>query len=147
MILVKTLIRCLTKKLSSKLTSYGIAGNVKSWIENILQNRTQYVHVNSHFSTKTIVGSGVSQGSILGPVLFLIYINDLPEIVHSVVKIFADDTKIFRKVSQDNDNEILQNDLNSLFQWSQVWALNFNASKCIHVHMGNKSESPVYHMT
>ena len=80
--------------------------------------------------------SGIPQGSVLGPVLFLVFIDDLEEGVMSGVLQFADDTKIFRRVDSDEDREALQRDLDKLVQWSEVWQMKFNVDKCKVMHMG-----------
>ena len=77
------------------------------------------------------VTSGVPQGSILGPLLFLLFINDMPDCTEpSILSLFADDVKCFRIINNIKDCEQLQRDLNSLYEWSQVWKLNFNVLKC-----------------
>ena len=86
------------KRLLNKLSSYGICGQVKMWIESFLSDRQQSVRIGSSFSSISPVTSGIPQGSVLGPVLFLIFINDLPEVVSSIVKLFADDTKIYNEI-------------------------------------------------
>ena len=86
--------------------------------------------------------SGVPQGSVLGPILFLIYINDLEDDISSKVLKFADDTKVFRKVTDDTDKQSLQDDLDKLVKWSEKWQmlLNFGKCKCIHIGHGNMDE-------
>ena len=83
--------------------------------------------------------SGVPQGSVLGPILFLIYINDLDDSITSNVLKFVDDTKLFRKVNTDGDKQHLQNDLDRLVKWSEKWQmlLNFGKYKCLHAEQGN----------
>jgi len=125
-------------RLLSKLESVGITGKVKEWIKSFLSNRKQAVKVNDSISHEEYVRSGVPQGSVLGPTLFLLFINDLPDHVNSEIRIFADDTKLFRKIESTNDVTQLQSDLNSLKQWSDTWGLKFNAKKCAHIHVGNK---------
>ena len=68
--------------------------------------------------------------SVLGPVLFVIYINDLPECVKSNVFLFADDTNVFREIKDDSDVSFIQSDLNELFKWSETWLLKFHSDKC-----------------
>ena len=86
--------------------------------------------------------SGVPQGSILGPILFLIYITDLEEDISSKVLTFSDDTKVFRKVTNDTDKHSFQDDLDKLVKWSEEWQmlLNFGKCKCIHIGHGNMDE-------
>ena len=86
--------------------------------------------------------SGVPQGSVLGPILFLIYINDLEDDISSKVLKFADDTKVFRKVTNDTDKQSLQDDLDKLVKWSEKWQmlLNFGKCKCIHIGHGNMDD-------
>ena len=87
------------RRLLNKLKSYGITGNVLSWIENFLTNRTQKVRVEEGESNSGPVVCGIPQGSILLPILFTIFINDLPDWVQGLCKIFADDTKLYNKSS------------------------------------------------
>ena len=84
------------KRLAGKLHSYGIRGNILNWLENFLHKRKQRVILDGQTSEWTDVTSGIPQGSVLGPILFLIYINDFPDIVQSFIKLFADDTKIYK---------------------------------------------------
>ena len=94
----------------------------------------------------TDVTSGVPQGSVLGPILFVIYINDLPENVNSSVKMFADDTKLYRHIITEEDRNELQKDLNALQKWSETWLLRFNASKCKRMHMGHSNDGTNYQL-
>ena len=97
------------QRLLSKVSSYGIKGNLLNWIESFLTDRQQYVTVKGHSSDWKDVLSGVPQGSVLGPLLFLLYVNDFPDVIKSVLKLFADDAKIYQAI----DNcDILQDDLN-----------------------------------
>ena len=90
--------------------------------------------------------SGIPQGSVLGPTLFIIYINDLPETVESMVHIFADDTKIYRKIATENDCVKLQKDLDILQEWSSKWLLSFNAKKCKVMRLGGQHPDFIYKM-
>ena len=108
------------KRLLKKLQSFGITGNVLKWIKDFLSGRHQRVVVNGTFSKWKPVLSCIPQGSVLGPVLFIIFINDLPEVVKCYCKIFADDTKLYKAISCSNDQQMLQLDL---FQCSAVIGL------------------------
>ena len=97
-----------------KLQAYGIQGHILKWIESFLENRKQQVRIGSSYSNWVDVKSGIPQGSVLGPTLFLVYINDLPEVVENTVKLFADDTKIYKVVDSKEDCSNLQEDLHKL---------------------------------
>jgi hypothetical protein len=118
-----------------KLQSFGIQGKLLAWITDYLSNRMQRVTCEGHNSTWLPVTSGVPQGSILGPILFIIYINDLPDILslETLCAIFADDTKIYRKIEDEEDMETLQTDINNIAEWGKTWGLNFNATKTTHL--------------
>ena len=117
------------KRLLSKLTSYGITGNTHNWITSFLSNRKQRVSVNGALSDITDVTSGVPQGSVLGPILFLLYINDINENVQSNIRLFADDSIIYRKINSNIDHQILQTDLAELEKWSDKWQMQFKFIK------------------
>jgi len=91
--------------------------------------------------------SGIPQGSVLGPILFVIFINDMPEVVHAVIQMFADDTKLYREIRSAQDGDQLQQDLDALEKWSQDWQLKFNADKCKVMHIGEQREPHSYYMT
>ena len=134
------------QRLMSKICNYGIRGNVFNWIEDFLKSRRQRVVSNSYKSEWTNVLSGVPQGSVLGPLLFVLFINDLPSVVNSYIKIFADDTKIFAGIKDENDTLSLQDDLYNLHNWSNKWQLNFNIGKCKLLHIGKKNPEEIYVM-
>ena len=117
------------ERLLGKLKSCGINGKVLEWLKAFLSNRCQTVNVNGMKSDPATVLSGIPQGSVLGPILFVIYINDLPEVVKCGTYLFADDTKIFRQITTKEDALQLQSDINSLEQWSQKWLLTFHPKK------------------
>ena len=125
------------KRLLMKLKQVGIRGKILNWIESFLTKRRQRVTLQNGSSSWSNVISGVPQGSILGPVLFLIYINDLPNEISSKSKLFADDSKIYTEIKDINDCNKLQNDLNSLSVWSEVWQLKFNEDKCVVLKIRN----------
>ena len=105
-----------------KLWSFGITGNLWNWFKGYLLNRTQCVRINNAISSSLPVISGVPQGSILGPLLFLIFINDLP-VTNSHLFMFADDAKCLKQIDIVEDHHKLQQDLTS---WSEQWNLHFN---------------------
>ena len=129
------------ERLLVKLRSYGIDGNLFKWIKDFLSLRYQYVKVGKETSSTMGVTSGIPQGSILGPILFLIFINDLPDCVKSTCSIFADDTKVY---NTSENNNTLQTDINALQDWSHKWQLHFNCTKCKCIHFGKNNPGNVY---
>ena len=106
------------KKLIEKLQLFGIQGNMLRWIEQFLVGRSMRVRVKGVYSALIEVLSGVPKGSVLGPLLFLLFVNDLPEWIVSSLKMFADDTKLWITLKSKTDSAILQNDLDNLITWS-----------------------------
>ena len=107
-----------------KLAHYGITGEVLNWIKAFLSNRTQEVIVDGARSEKCGVTSGVPQGSVLGPLLFLLFINDIPSHTkHSNIRLFADDCMLYRKIDDNKDCDLLQEDLNGLLDWEKKWKM------------------------
>ena len=90
--------------------------------------------------------SGVPQGSVLGPILFKMFVNDIPSVVSSSTLLFADDTKMFHIVKNSDDHTVLQHDLNLLYEWSVRWQLKFNILKCKHIHFGPANNYGPYYM-
>ena len=135
------------QRLIYKLQQAGIAGCLLSWIESFITNRKQRVNVNGVYSEWKDVLSGVPQGSVLGPVLFIIFVNDLPDILNTCsCSIFADDTKIQAKVNSSDEADKIQEDLNELSKWCKEWKMVFNASKCHILHFGRKNMNYLYHI-
>jgi len=130
-------------RLLTKLAAYGICGNILNWIKNFLSGRTQQVRVGTQKSGKTPVLSGIPQGSILGPILFTVFINDLPNQINSMCDIFADDTKIYNITKNNN---IIQSDIFKLQEWTEKWNLYFNVSKCNVMHIGKRNAGCEYVM-
>ena len=129
------------KRLLYKLDFYGIRGSTHKWIDSWLSERSQKVVLDGRASDPVPVLSGVPQGSVLGPVLFLIFINDLPDNIRSSVRLFglglglglglfADDCVLYRNIKSPLDCHILQDDLNSLAKWETDFQMKFNVSKC-----------------
>ena len=118
------------RRLLHKLDYYGIRGSTHKWIKSWLSGHTQQVVLDGQASDPIPVLSGVPQGSVLGPVLFLIFINDLPYNIRSSVCLFADDCVLYRNIHSPQDCLILQEGLTSLGQWEADWQMKFNAAKC-----------------
>ena len=106
-----------------KLEGYGIVGNTLRWISSFLSGRRQKVVVNGEASAWSSVISGVPQGSVLGPILFIYYINDMPGVVHGFIQMFADDTKIFTSIINEESRIRFQKDIDNLQSWSVKWQL------------------------
>ena len=106
-------------RLLRKLHFYGIRGQLLTWLQSFLNERLQQVLVDGCCSSPCKVSSGVPQGSVLGPVLFLLYINDIAEGICSHIKLFADDCLIYRTIQSSSDQHILQQDLNALVKWAE----------------------------
>jgi len=125
------------KRLLLKLKAHGIDVKLNNWIAEWLRNRTQRVCIRGVMSDWLAVLSGVPQGSVLGPILFLIYINDLDYGIRNWVLKFADDTKSFSRITDNMDVVKLQEDLSKLIRWSEEWQMLFNVGKCKVMHIGN----------
>jgi len=117
------------------------------WLRDFLTDRGQTVRLDGEYSNRLPVSSGVPQGSVLGPFLFVIYINDLPEIVESLSLLFADDTKISNVLNDDCPSSILQVDIDNLVKWSNEWQMKFNPQKCKVLAMGKSNPYNQYEMS
>ena len=131
------------QRLLHKLHNYGISGLAFYWVNSFLSNRTQHVSINGSHSALANVTSGVPQGSVLGPVLFLLNIIHITNQMQSNIRLFADDSVVYRGIRSTTDHHILQTDIQKLTDWSNKWQMNFNTSKC-HLltitHKPNPSE-------
>ena len=114
------------QRLVLKLEHYGIAGNTNLWIEDFLGGRTQCVVVDGASSDTREVISGVPQGSVLGPCLFLFYINDISQGLNSTVRLFADDTMCYLIIKSVQDAMSFQRDLDRLESWERTWQMEFH---------------------
>ena len=122
----------------------GIKGDLLYWIRTFLTRRTQCVNVNGITSSWINVISGIPQGSVLGPLLFVIFINDMPEKVKfNICKLFADDCSLYGPVNETDSNK-MEIDLHNLEKWSKQWQLPFNAKKCKVMHVGSKNPNREY---
>lgn len=132
------------QRLLLKLHNIGIQGSLLTWIDGFLSHRRQRVQCDGAASHWIKVTSGVPQGSILGPLLFILYINDIGSGLSSHISLFADDCTIFKEISSRQDCDAPQADLNCLFSWTHKWQLSFNTSKCKVMCITNKKKSPQY---
>ena len=130
-------------RLIKKLSSYGIDGEMLAWITEYLSDRIQIVRVNGESSKTAAVLSGIPQGTVLGPILFVIYINDILDNISSDGLLFADDAKIFRAIACKEDSLKLQDDIARLEEWSDKWLLKFHPDKCHLLTLG-KIENIMY---
>ena len=125
--------------LKTKLYSFGITGNLWRWLQEYLLHRLQCVRIGDSLSHFCNVLSGVPQGSVLGPLLFVIFINDLPEHVYSAIHfVFADDTKCLLSIRSTDDVSKLQSDANGAAVWGLSLDLFFNEAKFVHVRFWAK---------
>ena len=128
------------QRLLGKLRSYGITGDVHKWLEAFLTNRKQKVQVNGTSSDWTDVTSGVPQGSVIAALLFVIFINDLPDNIKSHIFLFADDCKFFWEILSAEDTDVMQEDLTTLNEWSKKWLLTFHPDKCVNLRISLKKD-------
>ena len=133
------------RSLLNKLHYYIIDNYIYTSITSFLTNRIQSVVVDGATSPPTKVISGVLQGTVRGPLLFLLYINDLPSIISSQVRLFADDCILYRAIQTVQDQLQLQKDLNTLEQWAKKWGMEFNAKKCDIMRI-SRSSKPLQHL-
>jgi len=127
-------------KLTSKLKSYGISGSLLSWFQEYLHDRSHCTHIGKTCSVFLPMLSGIMiQGSVIGPLLFLIFINDLIVLSASVgisVKVFADDMKVYVRVTGSIDSIKLQLALDLLTDWASIWQLQLSVDKCFTLNLG-----------
>ena len=129
-------------RLLTKLKYYRINITVCQWIQTWLTSRSQRVLVESESSESIPVTSGVPQGTVLGPLMFLLYINDITTNISSPLRLFADDCLLYNTINSQEDTDMLQQGLNQLCDWATTWQLNFNVTKCAVIRC-TRSSSPV----
>ena len=137
------------QRLLKVLEHYGIRGKLLNWIREWLAGRRQRVILNGSNSEWRPVISGVPQGSVLGPLLFLLYINILdPYVIHliEIISKFADDTKVGNRITSPEDRNKLQSAINNLCNWAEKWQMKFNEDKCKVIHMGRSNPRYDYEM-
>ena len=128
-------------RLLLKLKCHGIEGSLLRWFRSFLTDRKQRVVVRGIHSSWSCVTSGVPQGTILGPLLFLIYVNDISSNISSTLRMFADDTKVYRELSNmARGSEALQFDVDQLQSWASKWQLRFNPDKCEGLRITHKRD-------
>ena len=135
------------RRLAVKLDYYGIRGPTLRWIVSFLSNRQQAVAVNGSLSSWEQVTSGVPQGSVLGPALFLLYINGINQHLQSDIRLFADDSIIYKEITSPSDHNVLQKDLESLATWSNTWLMSFNVKKCAIMSVTLKKKPSLFSYT
>ena len=135
------------QRLLRKLTAHGITGKIGAWVENYLHNRQQKVAINGVLSDSVPVSSGVPQGSVIGPILFLIFINDLPALAENLVRLFADDTKLFGSSLTPVDCDRLQEDIDRFEEWARTWGMSFHPLKCKVMRFGKNANPYEYTMS
>ena len=128
------------------MINLGISGKILNWVKAFLSSRKQRVRVENKFSSWTPVISGIPQCSVLGPTLFVLFINDLSDVCSSMCQLFADDAIFFRNVFSSEEINELQDDLNRLMELSEIWQLSFNLEKCKSLHIGRSNLKHVYKM-
>lgn len=135
-------------RLLEKLRAHGIRGETWQWIKEWLTDRKQRVVINGRASSWKEVLSGVPQGSVLGPLLFLIFINDLDEATEilSVARKFADDTKLGQRAGTEMERQQLQRAIDDLCSWADRWGMQFNVDKCKVMHIGRGNIRQEYKM-
>ena len=133
-------------RLIYKLNKLGIQGSLLNWLEDFISNRKQKVVVNGVESGWKPVSRDVPQGSVISPLLFICFINDLPSVaIDSMCKIFADDAKVYCKVTPETAPK-LQDNLHAMHNWSEDSLLHFNAGKCAVMHFGKSNPDYGYYM-
>jgi len=133
------------RRLLNKLCSYGFNDELVNWIRAFLCNRLQCVRINGVLSTAKPVLSGIPQGSVLGPLLFIMCINDLPDVCSSLCNLylFADDAKLYKCVHDQHDADVLNNCFENMLLWSNKWLMKLNLSKCKVLSLCNSKNNIV----
>jgi len=133
------------RRLIEKLKTFGIKGKLLHWLDNFLRSRTMKVGLRGTFSQLLEVLSGVPQGiASWGRLLFSLYMNELPSWIKCDMSMFADDTKLWCRITKDADSLVLQDDLDSLQSWCDIWQWKFNADKCKVMHIGHSLKTRYY---
>ena len=126
------------ERLVNKLATFGIKENLLMWIKSFLTGRRQRVKLRGVASAWTRVLSGVPQGSVLGPLLFVLYINDIVENLDCQSYLYADDMKLYRIIADTADANILQENLTKVVEWTEKWLIRLNIAKCKVLRLNGK---------
>ena len=135
------------QRLFNKLSHYGTGGSTLVWIHNYLANRHQNVILEGISSSNSLVTSDVPQGTVLAPLLFLCFVNDIPASVQCKIRLYADNILLYSEINSKNDCIRLQNDINYPFNWSETWLLQFNPDKCVHLQISKNAHVLNLHIT
>ena len=122
----------------------GVSGALLKWMENYLQGREMRTVVRDVKSSWKKVTSGVPQGSVLAPLMFLVYINDMGNGLQSYISFFADDAKLMKEIKTWEDCADLQKDLDKIYEWSLLWKMEFNTKKCHVLEVGKSKKRPTW---
>ena len=130
--------------LINKLENFGIKGKILNWLKSFLDERYQKVIVGGKASEPKKVQSGVPQGTVLGPILFILYINNLPEVLkYCAIKIFADDSKLIKSIENEQDRKMLIEDLNAVIKWADANKMELNETKFMLLQHGKNEEMKI----
>ena len=121
-------------------------GKIVSWVKELLSDRKQRLTIKGSKSEWRTITSGIPQGSVLGPILFLIFINDFPDVISVCMKLFADDGKLFSRVKLVDKRIVLQDNITTAENWAEKWKMFFKKSKCHHLHVGKHDTISTYKM-
>ena len=122
----------------------GLKGTLLEWMKDYIQDREIRTVIRDCSSSWCEVTSGVPQGSVLAPIMFQVYINDMSEGLNSYINLFADDAKLMKVIKNQGDCEELQRDIDKIYKWSQQWKLEFNTKKCHTMEMGRSKKRPTW---
>ena len=134
------------QRLLKQVESFGVTDLALQWIEGFLSNRRQKVRVNNEVSDWSPVISGIPQGSILGPILFTLFVFDIPDAIQSLISMFADDTKLYKILTSSTSGDDLETSLHQLEDWACKMQMKFHPGKCKVMHLGSKNPKKVYSM-
>ena len=132
------------QRLLEKLRHYGVRDSINQWIADFLADRQQEVVLEGVHSNATSITSGVPQGTVLGHLLFFVYINDMSEKISSSTRLFADYSLVYRIIKSKEDHTLLQEDIDKLQEWERDWLMQFSADKCEVIRI-TKKRNPLTH--